>query len=63
MLEVEPLIQALRAGGKRGFEFEIYQDAPGGHSFNRLDTRLAEESLREIWSFLAPILRPARPIR
>lgn len=63
VLEVERLIQALQAGGKRGFQFKIYQDAPGGHSFNRLDTRLAKESRREIWAFLAPILRPARPIR
>ena len=55
--------QALQAEGKRGFEYKIYQDAPGGHSFNRLDTRLAKESRREIWAFLAPHLDPERPIR
>jgi dipeptidyl aminopeptidase/acylaminoacyl peptidase len=63
VLEVERLIQALQAGGKSGFEYKIYQDAPGGHSFNRLDTRLAKESRAEIWRFLAPRLRPANPIR
>jgi dipeptidyl aminopeptidase/acylaminoacyl peptidase len=63
VLEVERLIQALKAEGKRGFEYRIYQDAPGGHSFNRLDTRMAKESRREIWRFLAPHLRPVRPIR
>ena len=63
MLEVERLIQALKAAGKTGFEYKIYQDAPGGHSFNRLDTKLARESRREIWRFLAPHLKPERPIR
>ncbi len=63
VLEVERLIQALKAEGKSGFEFKIYQDAPGGHGFNRLDTKLARNSRREIWRFLAPILRPDTPIR
>lgn len=62
VLEVERLIQALKAEGKTGFQYKIYQDAPGGHSFNRLDTKFAKESRREIWRFLAPYLKPARPI-
>ena len=62
VLEVERLIQALEAGDQSGFEYRIYQDAPGGHSFNRLDNQLAKESRREIWRFLAPHLRPARPV-
>jgi dipeptidyl aminopeptidase/acylaminoacyl peptidase len=63
VLEVERLIQALKAEGKTGFEYKIYQDAPGGHSFNRLDTKFAKESRREIWQFLARYLKPARPVR
>ncbi len=63
VLEVERLIQALQANGKTGFEYKIYQDAAGGHSFNRLDTPLAKESRREIWRFLAPYLRPDNPVR
>ena len=63
VLEVERLIQALQANGKTGFEYKIYQDAAGGHSFNRLDTPLAKESRREIWRFLAPHLRPDNPVR
>lgn len=59
VLEVERLIAALKASGKQ-FEYKIYQDAPGGHAFNRLDTKLARESRREIWAFLAKILRPTR---
>jgi len=57
VLEVEHLIEALKAEGKK-FEYKIYQDAPGGHYFNRTDTRLARESRLEIWRFLAGYLHP-----
>jgi len=59
VLEVERLIAALTAAGKT-FEYKVYQNAPGGHAFNRLDTRLARESRREIWAFLGKVLRPGR---
>ncbi len=55
--EVEHLIQALQAAGKQ-FEYKIYDDPPGGHSFNRIDTPLARESRREIYAFLAKYLHP-----
>ncbi|MFN8513004.1 MAG: prolyl oligopeptidase family serine peptidase [Chloroflexia bacterium] len=57
VLEVERLIQALTLQGKP-FAHKIYQDAPGGHVFNRLDTPLARESRREAWDFLAEHLHP-----
>ena len=63
VLEVERLIQALKAEGKTGFQYKIYQDEPGGHGFNRMDTQMAKQSRREIWLFLAPILRPDNPVR
>ena len=50
-------IEALKAESKK-FEYKIYQDAPGGHSFNRLDTRLARDSREEIYKFLARYLTP-----
>jgi dipeptidyl aminopeptidase/acylaminoacyl peptidase len=56
VMEVEHLIEALKAAGK-SFEYKIYENAPGGHAFNRIDTRLARESRREIWAFLARHLR------
>ncbi len=62
VLEVERLLQALKAEGKQGYESKIYQDAPGGHSFNRLDSKLARESRREIWTFLAKHISPERPL-
>jgi dipeptidyl aminopeptidase/acylaminoacyl peptidase len=60
VLEVERLIAALKAEGKQ-FEYKIYQAAPGGHAFNRLDTKLARESRLEIYRFLARYLKPERP--
>ena len=58
VLEVERLITALKAEGKK-FEYKIYQDAPGGHMFNRLDTKLARESREEVYQFLAKYLKPS----
>ncbi len=55
VLEVEELITALKAEGKK-FEYKIYQNAPGGHMFNRLDTELARQSRQEIYQFLAKYL-------
>lgn len=61
-LEVEHLIQAFKAEGKK-FEYKVYKDAPGGHYFNRMDTTLALQSRREIYTFLAGYLHPDRPAR
>lgn len=60
VLEVEHLIEALKAAGKK-FEYKIYQNAPGGHHFNRTDTKLARDSRREVYVFLARYLHPANP--
>jgi dipeptidyl aminopeptidase/acylaminoacyl peptidase len=62
VLEVESLINALKAHEKK-FEYKIYQDAPGGHSFNRLDTKLARESRDEIYKFLAKYLSPPAAVK
>jgi dipeptidyl aminopeptidase/acylaminoacyl peptidase len=59
VIEVEHLIQALKAAGKE-FESEIY-DLPGGHSFDRLDTPEAWRVRRENYRFLARHLKPPRP--
>jgi acetyl esterase/lipase len=57
VLEVERLITALKAEGKK-FEYKIYENAPGGHQFNRLDTKLASDSRQDIYQFLAKYLHP-----
>jgi dipeptidyl aminopeptidase/acylaminoacyl peptidase len=56
VLEVEHLIQSLQAADKQ-FEYRIYEDVPGGHSFNRMDTEQARESRTEVYEFLARHLR------
>jgi dipeptidyl aminopeptidase/acylaminoacyl peptidase len=62
VLEVENLIKALKAAGKK-FEHKVYKDAPGGHEFNRLDTRLAKESRAEVYRFMATYLSPPKPVK
>jgi dipeptidyl aminopeptidase/acylaminoacyl peptidase len=62
VLEVEHLIQALKAAGKP-FEHKVYQNAPGGHAFNRIDTKLAKESRAEVYRFLARHLHPPDPVK
>jgi dipeptidyl aminopeptidase/acylaminoacyl peptidase len=57
VLEVEHLIKSLKAEGKK-FEYKIYEDIPGGHSFNRMDTKKAREIRLEIYDFLYPYLKP-----
>lgn len=56
VIEVEELVAQLKAAGK-DFQYRIYQDAPGGHGFDRIDTALAREARGEIWAFLARHLR------
>ena len=61
VLEVEHLIEALKAEGKK-FEYKVYENAPGGHHFNRTDTKMAKDSRREVYRFLAGYLHPAHPM-
>jgi dipeptidyl aminopeptidase/acylaminoacyl peptidase len=60
VIEIQKMIDALRAAGKQ-FEYKIYTNAPGGHAFNRLDTKLARDSRDEIYRFLARHLTPPNP--
>ena len=56
VVEVQSLIAELKAAGKE-FEYKVYDDAPGGHSFNRMDYPLARESRAEVYRFLARHLK------
>jgi dipeptidyl aminopeptidase/acylaminoacyl peptidase len=62
VLEVEHLLKALKAADKK-FEHRVYKDAPGGHEFNRIDTKFAKESRAEVYRFLAKYLKPANPVK
>jgi len=61
VLEVEHLIKSLKADGK-SFEYEIYKDIEGGHSFDRIDTKIGRTIRLKIWKFIAKELKPERPI-
>jgi dipeptidyl aminopeptidase/acylaminoacyl peptidase len=59
VMEVEHLIDALKAAGKQSlFQYKIYQNAPGGHYFNRIDTAFARASRAEAYKFLDGYLHP-----
>ncbi len=62
VLEVEHLIKSLKAEDKK-FEYEIFQNVPGGHSFNRMDTKIAHEVRVGIYKFLDRYLSPPDPIK
>jgi dipeptidyl aminopeptidase/acylaminoacyl peptidase len=61
VMEVESLIRALKAENKK-FEYEIYKDIPGGHSFDRIDPKQSREIRLKIWNFLAKHLNPPFPM-
>lgn len=58
-IEVEHLIQALKAAGKE-FEYEV-TETPGGHSHDRLDIPEAWAQRRKAYAFLARHLKPPQP--
>jgi dipeptidyl aminopeptidase/acylaminoacyl peptidase len=62
-LEVEHLIKSLKASGKQNFHYRIFEDMPGGHSFNRMDYREARKIRLDIYNFLNAELKPPRPFR
>lgn len=62
VLEVEHLIKSLKAEKKK-FEYEIFTEAPGGHSFDRIDIKDAKEIRVKIYGFLAKYLNPQNPVK
>ena len=62
VMEVESLIRALKAENKK-FEYEIFKDIPGGHSFDRIDPKQSREIRLKIWAFLAKYLDPPKPMK
>lgn len=58
-VEVYHLINAMKAAGKK-FEYKVFENLPGGHSFDRMDTKKAKEIRCDIYIFLAKHLKPER---
>jgi dipeptidyl aminopeptidase/acylaminoacyl peptidase len=63
VLEVEHLIKSLKADGKKNFEYEIFKNMPGGHSFDRMDYSEAKEIRLKIYNHLNKYLNPPKPFR
>jgi dipeptidyl aminopeptidase/acylaminoacyl peptidase len=62
VLEVQHLIKSLKAHDKE-FEYKIFEEVPGGHSFDRMDTQKAREIRVDIYKFLDQYLNPPKKIR
>ena len=56
-VEVEVLLNALKEADKK-FEYEIFENIPGGHSFDRMDTKHAKEVRIKIYKHMAKQLNP-----
>jgi len=56
-IEVLSLIKALQDAGKE-FQYDVYDNLPGGHGFDRTDTRLAKEIRLKTYKFMAAWLNP-----
>ena len=52
VVEVQQLLVHLKAEGK-SFESKIEADAPGGHSWDRIDTSYARKARKAMYAFLA----------
>jgi dipeptidyl aminopeptidase/acylaminoacyl peptidase len=63
VLEVEHLIKSLKAAGKQNFSYKIFEEMPGGHSFDRMDYREARKIRLDIYNFLNGHLKPPRPFK
>ena len=57
IVEIKHLVAALDAAHKQ-YKLHIYDAAPGGHFFNRIDTPLAVESRKDVYAFLKEYLKP-----
>jgi dipeptidyl aminopeptidase/acylaminoacyl peptidase len=60
VVEVKMLIDTLKSLNK-DFQYEVFEELPGGHSFDRQDTKLALSIRLKIYKFLANFLTPTRP--
>ena len=58
--EVQIMIDSLKYH-KREFDYKIFQDSPGGHGFDRIDTKEATEIRYTIYKYLEKYLLPPRP--
>lgn len=60
--EAKTLIDALKKENKK-FEYEIFRNYPGGHSFDRIDGKENREIRLRVWQFINQHLNPPVKIK
>lgn len=60
--EVELMIETLKKHGKK-FEYKIFQNASGGHGFDRIDSKEATDIRYNVHKFLERYLTPPKPFK
>ncbi len=60
--EVQLMIETLKKYGKK-FEYNIFQDASGGHGFDRIDSKEATDIRYNVHKFLERYLNPPHPFK
>ena len=60
--EVKLMIERLKELGKQ-FEYKVFQDASGGHGFDRIDTKEATDIRFTVYKFLERYLNPSKPFQ
>ena len=60
--EVKLMIDSLKFHGKE-FEYRIFENSSGGHSFDRIDMKEATDIRYTIYKFLEKHLKPPKPFK
>jgi dipeptidyl aminopeptidase/acylaminoacyl peptidase len=60
--EVLLMIDSLKAH-KKLFEYKVFEKSPGGHGFDRIDSRESNQIRFEIYKFLEKHLHPGKPFK
>ncbi|MFA5657466.1 MAG: prolyl oligopeptidase family serine peptidase, partial [Dysgonamonadaceae bacterium] len=60
--EVELMIETLKQHDK-DFTYKIFQDASGGHGFDRIDSKEATDIRFTVYEFMAQYLKPSKPFK
>ncbi len=60
--EVELMIETLKQHGK-DFRYKVFEDASGGHGFDRIDSKEATDICFTVYEFMAEYLKPSTPFK
>jgi dipeptidyl aminopeptidase/acylaminoacyl peptidase len=60
--EVLLMIDSLKTH-KKSFQYKVFDNSPGGHGFDRIDTKEATDIRFTIYKFLEQYLNPSKPFK